>query len=497
MNLYSLNHKLSRREFIKISLAMTALAACSPIPSKSFSTPFPGAAALAAARMTTTYSPQTWLAASRLTFGPVQADLDWIEKNGVDAFIEEQLGYEQIDDSALQPRLAGFKSLNQSVTEIINDSRRDVLLDLQQAALLRAVYSRRQLAELMVDFWTNHFNIFFNKGQDHYLKTVDDREVIRKYPLASFRQLLGATAHSPAMLLNLDNNTNRKDHPNENYARELMELHTIGVNGGYTQQDVADVARAFTGWTIYGVNSPASLVGTFQFTPGQHDQQPKTILGHSLAANGGMQDGEQVLDLLANHPSCVHFICTKLARRFIADNPPESAVQAGVSAFQKSNGDLKATLGAILHSPEFKNSTTQKIKRPLEFVASSLRALQAEISDSKQVNTLLGIMGQPLFLWPAPNGFPDVSPAWINSGVLLARWNYSLALASGNLKGVYIDLKSFTLQNNDLPTAWSQYLLVSTLPPDALNALKPFASPDMLPELVALLLSSPIYQLRG
>lgn len=507
MNFPPPNHSLSRREFIKLSLAMTALAACSPLPSFSFPTPHSTVATTPSAAPTTvptlgasspvSYSALTWLAANRLTFGPTSTDLDWIETNGVDAFIEEQLAYEAIDDSALQPRLAGFKTLNQNVSDIFNDVRNEVLLDLQQAALVRAVYSRRQLYELMVDFWTNHFNIAFNKDQDRYLKTVDDREVIRKYPLASFRELLGATAHSPAMLLSLDNNTNRKGHPNENYARELMELHTISVNGGYTQQDVAEVARAFTGWSIYGQNAAPAQIGTFNFIASQHDQGSKIVLSQNIPANGGIQDGEQVLDILASHPNCAQFISSKLARHFISDNPPAAAIQAGASAFQKSKGDLRATLGAILHSPEFKNSAGQKTKRPLEFVASSMRALQAEISDGKQVVASLGSMGQPLFLWPAPNGFPDVAQAWINSGVLLARWNFALALAGNAIKGVQLDLKSVPANNNDPAAAWSKRLLSSSLPGSVLDTLKPFTGDKTLPDWVALLLSSPMYQLRG
>ena len=499
MRLPAPNQSLSRREFIKISLAMTALAACSPFPARLSPTPFSQSTiTLTSAGSTgSPYAPQTWLAANRLTFGPTQTILEWIEKNGVDAFIEEQLAYEHIDDTALQARLAGFKTLTQSVSDIAQDNRKDILLELQQATLLRAVYSQRQLYELMVDFWTNHFNIFFNKGQDRYLKTVDDRDVIRKYPFANFRDLLGATAHSPAMLLNLDNNTNRKGHPNENYARELMELHTIGVNGGYTQQDVVEVARAFTGWTIYGVNQAPSLIGTFHFAPGQHDQDTKNILGQVIAANGGNQDGERVLDLLAAHPSCAQFICTKLARRFIADNPPESAVQAGAAAFQKSKGDIRAALGAILHSPDFKNAAGQKTKRPLEFVASSMRALQAEVSDGKQALLLMDTMGQPLFLWPAPNGFPDVASDWINAGVLLSRWNFALILASNSLKGAKVDLKSILPQNSDPAAGWAKQLLPSPLPDEVLKTLSPFTAEKALPELVALLLSSPMYQLRG
>ena len=495
----SLHTPLSRREFLRLGLAMTALAACSPLLPGSTLNSTPGLTPSTPALNpgSRTYSPLTWLAANRLTFGPIPADLDWIEQNGVDAFIEEQLAYEQIDDSALQPRLANFQTLTQTPSEIFLANRGDVLHELQEAALIRAVYSRHQVYELAVDFWTNHFNIFFNKGQDRYLKTVDDREVIRKYALGSFRDLLGATAHSPAMMLNLDNNTNQKGHPNENYARELMELQTIGVNGGYTQQDVAEVARAFTGWTVTGPGNNSANAGTFRFAQGQHDQGSKTILGQAITANGGSQDGEQVLDLLANHPSCAHFICTKLARRFIADGPPEPVVQAGVAAFQKSKGDLRVTLGAILHSSEFKNSATQKIRRPLEFATASLRALQAELTDGKQALALIAGMGQPLFLWPAPDGFPDLAPAWINSGVLLVRWNFALALASNNLKGIHADLKASGPQNGDITQGWVKQLLGQDLPGDVINTLKPFSSANQLPELVALLLSSPMYQVRG
>ena len=349
----------------------------------------------------------------------------------------------------------------------------------------------------MVDFWTNHLNIYFNKNADAYLKPTDDREVIRPHALGKFRDLLGASAHSPAMMMYLDNKDNVKGKPNENYARELMELHTIGVEGGYTQQDVQEVARAFTGWGLVPGNTKKSAAeqpegaGTFRYAAKRHDSDAKTILGASFPAGGGAKDGERVLDILATHPSAAMFISLKLARRFVSDTPPDSVVAKGAAAFKKSDGDIKATLGAILHSDEFKQSFGQKIKRPFEFVASTLRATNAESDCGKPVLQFMRQMGQPLFLWAAPNGYPDVQGAWLGASTLLARWNFGAALASNALKGTHAHLPS---EEGSLD-ALSTRFFGSALPAPVREALQPFANNPAT--LGALMVSSPLFQVRG
>lgn len=433
-------------------------------------------------------------------FGPRPGDLEHISQIGVDAFIEEQLAHDRITDDDVVRRMASFPELQDTLTaapsELVEDTRREIILDLQQAALLRAVYSRRQLYEVMVDFWSNHFNIYFAKRTSAFLKPTDDREVIRTHAFGSFPELLSASAHSPAMLVYLDNVTNAKGKPNENYARELLELHTLGVDGGYTQQDVEAVARAFTGWTARGSKKRPEQLGQFVFAPRMHDEDAKTVLGVNLPAGGGQRDGERVLDLLAHHPSTATFISLKMARRFVSDRPSNTVVKLGADAFAKSRGDIKATLGALLHSDEFKTSLGQKFKRPFEFVASALRATDAETDAGRLISQALLMMGQPLFLWAAPNGYPDVRGAWLGADSMLARWNFALALGGNAFKGTRIESLDASQREVNIDLLTSRLLGV-TLPANVRATLQPFVQDGDMPSLVALLLSSPLFQTRG
>ena len=384
-----------------------------------------------------------------------------------------------------------------------------IVAELQASRILRAVYSERQLQEVMVDFWTNHFNVFAGKGADRWMLTAYDRDTIRPHTLGRFRDLLGATAQSPAMLFYLDNfqsvspqriggasggqrrrgmlggilgangrmgrrrALNNRDamrddangamgapqqpsqaqpeQPrrmrrgiNENYARELMELHTLGVDGGYTQKDVQEVARAFTGWTI---RNPRGYLGgessgTFDFNPRLHDDGEKVVLGHKIPAGGGMKDGEMVLDILARHPSTAKFIATKLARRFVADNPSPALVDAVAAAYTKSDGDIATTLRAVFNSPEFNSPEAYraKIKTPFELVVSAIRTLGGETNASPALHQWIAKMGEPLYLYQAPTGYPDMAENWVNTGALLERLNFALALASNRIPGTRVDL---------------------------------------------------------
>lgn len=328
-----------------------------------------------------------------------------------------------------------------------------VVTELQRAKLLRAVYSDRQLYEVMVDFWENHFNVFANKDNDRYLLTAYDRETIRPFATGRFRDLLGATAHSPAMLFYLDNWRSSvprpyaatKDKPagidggfNENYARELMELHTLGVDGGYTQKDVLEVARCFSGWTIQKPNEQ----GLFLYRPGLHDDGEKIVLGHRILPGGGMADGERVLDILAAHPATARFIATKLARRFISDNPPQPVIDRAAAVFLKTDGSIRETLRAIVTSPEFFSDTTYraKLRSPFEYVAAAMRALNAETDGDRPVLDAIARMGQPLFGRITPDGYADRSDQWLSSGAMIARFNFAGALATNRLKGTKIDV---------------------------------------------------------
>ncbi len=326
-----------------------------------------------------------------------------------------------------------------------------VVTDLQRAKLLRAVYSDQQLYELMVDFWENHFSIFANKDDDRYLLTAFDRETIRPFAMGRFRDLLGATAHSPAMLFYLDNWRSSVPRPypakgekpagidggfNENYARELMELHTLGVDGGYTQKDVQEVARCFSGWTIQKPNEQ----GLFVYRPGFHDDGEKIVLGHKILAGGGYADGERVLDLLATHPATAKFIATKLARRFISDDPPQSVIDRAAAVFLKTDGSIRETLRAIITSPEFFAPATYRAKTrsPLEYVAAAMRALNVETDGDRPVLDAMGRMGQPLFGRITPDGYSDRAEQWLSSGAMIARLNFANALATNRLKGTSV-----------------------------------------------------------
>jgi uncharacterized protein (DUF1800 family) len=328
-----------------------------------------------------------------------------------------------------------------------------VVSELQRAALLRAVYSERQLNELMVAFWENHFSVFANKDDDRYLLTSYDRDTIRPDAMGRFRDLLGATAHSPAMLYYLDNwrssvarpHPATKDKPagvdgglNENYARELMELHTLGVDGGYTQKDVQEVARCFTGWTIEKPNQE----GLFLYRPGLHDRGEKIVLGHRILAGGGIADGERVLDILAAHPSTARFIATKLARRFISDDPPQSIIDRAAAVFLKTDGSIRETLRAIVTSPEFfsQSAYRSKMRSPFEYVAAALRALGADTDADRTLIDGIARMGQPVFGRITPDGFADRSDQWLSSGAMVNRFNFASALAANRVKGTKIDL---------------------------------------------------------
>jgi uncharacterized protein (DUF1800 family) len=337
-----------------------------------------------------------------------------------------------------------------------------VVTELQRAALLRGVYSQRQLYEVMVSFWENHFSIFAYKDADRYLLTGFDREAVRPFGLGRFRDLLGATAHSPAMLFYLDNwqSSQPRSYPagngkparttggvNENYARELMELHTLGVNGGYTQKDVQEVARCFTGWTIQKPNEE----GLFLFRPGMHDDGEKMVLGHRIPAGGGISDAERVLDILASHPSTARFIATKLARRFIADEPPASLIDRAADKFLKTDGSIRETLRVIISSPEFFSAAAYraKVRTPFEFVVAALRALNASSEADPALLDWIKRMGQPVFGRLTPDGFPDSADQWLASGSLLERFNFASALATNRIKGTRIDTDGF-LANVDL-----------------------------------------------
>ncbi|MCA1554878.1 MAG: DUF1800 domain-containing protein, partial [Chloroflexi bacterium] len=358
--------------------------------------------------------------------------------------------------------LEAYPTLNLSIAELYDNypqpkpqpamrpkGPQEVVQQLQEATLLRAVYSERQLFELMVDFWSNHFNIYIGKESDKWMKTVDDREVIRKHALGKFKDMLTASAKSPAMLEYLDNRVSVKGKPNENYAREIMELHTLGVDGGYTYPDIQNVARAFTGWTIVPPRSSQSNAGGYVFNARQHDTDAKVVLGVQIPAGGGESDGLKVIEILVNHPATAKFLAKKLVRRFVSDDPPQSLVDRVAQTYQKTGGDIREMMRVILKSDEFKKSYGQKVRRPFEYLVATLRALDVKL-EPKDADILRGViaqLGQPLFQWATPDGYPDVYGAWVNTNGLLSRWNVALNLAQAGAKGIQADVKTPTMQS--------------------------------------------------
>ncbi len=372
---------------------------------------------------------------SRTSFGISRGELEIAQLLGYDGYLDYQLDYQAIDDAWLEDVLAElFPSLAMSYQEIFqaveSDQEFNPAPELIVATMARQLFSPRQLFEVMTEFWTNHFNVFIFDGPVQYLKTGDDRDNIRPHALGRFRDLLYANARSPAMLIYLDNFSNTKFGPNENYARELMELHTLGVDGGYTETDVKEVARCFTGWTI-----DPRTEQLFAFNPLEHDTGEKTVLGQTIPAGQGIEDGEQVLEILLAHPSTARFLATKLARRFIADDPPASVIDEVADAYAASDGDVRFMLEVLLGSDEFLAASEQKFKRPAEFVGSVVRTLEP-VSEGDYFGVVfrqLEGLGQIPFFEEEPTGYGDTIDHWLNSNALLGRWNLGFGVAFGDV----------------------------------------------------------------
>ena len=417
---------------------------------------------------------------SRATFGPRPGDVERVRGMGAAGWLERQLSPRGIDDAATTAALAAMPTITMTTAELLQQfprpdavmreklqsgqmSRADamamyppekrpvrILTELQAAKTVRAVLSERQLEEVMVDFWFNHFNVFARKANGRWYVTSYERDAIRPHALGRFRDLVRATARHPAMLQYLDNWVStradvavpfrKSSGLNENYARELLELHTLGVDGGYTQKDVTEIARAFTGWTIARPQKDAQFV----FRTLMHDPGEKVVLGQRLSAGGGEADGERVIDILTRHPSTGRFIATKLVRRFVADDPPAALVERVAATYRDTDGDIAAMLRTVFTAPEFWAPAARraKVKKPFEFVASAARAVGARIESRGGVALAQAVaeIGEPLYDVPPPTGHPDRADAWVSSGALLARMNFALALAQNRLPGVRVDV---------------------------------------------------------
>jgi uncharacterized protein (DUF1800 family) len=392
---------------------------------------------------------------NRIAFGPRPGDGERIHEIGAVKYLESQLYPDRINDDSTLSRLAHLSSIEMSTSELtqkyvprrqaaqlqmrpVTNVPQALLQDLQAQKVIRAVHSPRQLQEVMTDFWFNHFNVFWGKNATRWLTTNYEMRTIRPHVLGKFRDLLMATAKSPAMLFYLDNHLSSSIRGiNENYARELMELHTLGVDGGYTQKDVQEVARAFTGWSI----DRPQVNGEFIFRPRMHDTGAKLVLGHSIS-DGGMRDGEAVIDILASHPSTAHFISTKLVRRFVHDDPPATLVKHVAGVFLKSHGDIREMMHAILTSKEFNSpeAARSKTKTPLEYVASAIRSLDGSTDGSRALGQYMARMGQPLYQCQPPTGYPDRGEYWMSNAAILERLNFAVALCSNQIRGTEVRL---------------------------------------------------------
>ena len=452
---------------------------------------------------------------NRLGFGPRPRDVERVKEIGLEQYVRQQLDPASIDDAVAEKSIEPLDTLKMSSRHFLGQFYEDVkfflqmqmsagnsdemkmrygltmpekspttkpargfvtasgmpnlqelanrdaircINELQHAKLMRAVLSERQLQEVMVDFWSNHFNIDIRKNACRAFLVAHDRDVIRRHALGRFRDLLGGVAHSPAMLAYLDNNENsvvrdrgkvelaliewyvgykigmsiagqvpRKEGPNENYGRELLELHTLGVDGGYTQQDVQEVARCFTGWTHGPLN------GAFDFNGNRHDRGEKVVLGQIVPRGGGTKDGERVLDILAAHPSTARFISRKLATFLVADDPPPPLVERMAQTFLSSDGDIAATLRVMFKSTEFRASLGSKFKDPVHYVMSAVRLAYDDrpILNAQPVIGWLNRMGEGLYNRETPDGYPLTQSGWVSPGQMTTRFEIARAIGSG------------------------------------------------------------------
>ncbi|HWW01598.1 MAG TPA: DUF1800 domain-containing protein [Candidatus Acidoferrum sp.] len=457
--------KLPRRKFLKAgagSLALLATVGCDQLPREL------RFLSLAETKATGPFQPPAQdsidpivHALNRTAFGPRPGDYQRIKSLGstgdesAAAYLERQLSPERIEDEEGEYAARRFETLNEPLGELFEYQQDLLQHELMRATLARAVFSERQLYEVMVEFWSDHFNIDPSKGDCKWLTVAADREVIRKHALGKFPEMLRASALSPAMLWYLDGRVNRRgtmtDRPNENYARELLELHTLGVHGGYTQKDVMELARCLTGWTVRSTEQPPYFqVGKVEFKAGQHDFGAKEVLGETIAAapaelaapereRWGRREFEQVLAIVTRHPSTAQHIGTKLCRRFIADDPPAGAVAQVAAAFARTGGDLRATLRTLFATREFRFGRGNKLKRPFGFIVSALRATGARTDSGLDVIAYLSRMGHAPFNYPTPDGYPEQAAPWM--GTLLWRWNFAVALSQNQIKGTRLDLE--------------------------------------------------------
>lgn len=436
---------------------------------------------------------------NRAAFGARPGEAEAVANEGLFAWLDRQLAFEQLDDSACRLRARRFESVQVEAGTAYEFKRDVVRSELTRHTLLRAVYSER----LMVSFFSDHVNIDLDKGDCLFFKPADDRSVIRPHALGRFHELIRASVTSPAMLLYLDGSSNVGGRPglvpNENHARELLELHTLGVDGGYSQRDVSEAARCLTGWRV---KTAGLRRGSVHFDPSLHDDGPKQVLGASIPSGQGAGDVDSLVAIACGHPSTARHLATKLARRFVSDHPEPSLVDSLARAFTDTKGDLRAILRTLFTSPEFAASRGQKLKTPFRLVVSSLRAVGADTHAHPPLVEFLGRMGQALFEYPTPDGYPQHDDAQAAS--LLWRWSFATALAHQQIPTVtapLAELESAFIAANGarLSSAerWATHLLGRAPSPalrERLEASQRAFGSFELPATVGLLLASPEFQ---
>ncbi len=450
---------------------------------------------------------------NRAAYGPWPGDVSYVRSLGIRAWLDEQLQPESIDDLACEMRARRFESVFLKPGNAYEFKEVVLREELSRHTLLRAIYSKRQLFEVMVGFWTDHLNIDLGKGDCIYFKPWDDLNVVRKHALGNFRDLIRASVTSPAMLVYLDGKENRKrqgtdDVPNENYARELMELHTMGVHGGYTQKDVSEAARCLTGWTIKRKNAFLDR-GTVFFKPGDHDEGEKKILDKTIPSrkgSDGAADLEDLIDIVCEHPATARYIATKLCRRFVGYEPSEALVSRVAADFTQSKGDIKTVLRTILLSEEFSQSKGRRFKRPFRYIVSTLRALGADTHAHKPLIEYFNRMGQSPFSYPTPDGYPEDKMPWM--GTLLWRWNFAFGVVNNEVPDVKLRLKELAeaigaLNEGEISAEKiAAYLLGREATGSEMEAIGEYQKemkngedhPKQQEELLAVLMASPAFQ---
>ena len=456
-------------------------------------------------------------ALNRLGFGPRPADVRRVLARGVERYVDDQLN--PLPDPDLETRLRPFTTLGYPIAQVLSVYNADnraigpLLDEFQAAKVTRAVHGLNQLQEALVDFWFNHFNVFIQDGFVRFSIMSYERDAIRPFVFGRFRDLIGAVAAHPAMLFFLDNYLNRADNNqggrvvagiNENYGRELLELHTVGVDAGYSQADVREAARVFTGWGIDNVNNS----GAFVFRANQHDRGAKRVFGLDIAAGGGKEEGDRLLDHLAAHPATARFISWRLAQRFVADDPPARVVDRMASTFQSTGGDLRAVMRTLAGTAEFwaEAFAPSKVKTPFEYVVSVVRAVEGQVTSVRGISAQLANMGMGLYASVPPTGYSNRGSEWLNPSSHLARMNFALDLAANAVPGVAVDSRSVVSRLGGNPDdarsaaatldtdLFAKNLTRETL--DSAGRVAPGGSVGVAPRVVGLCLASPEMQVR-